>query len=64
MRQIANGQLRYCSTDDASEVVGQVALRTQQPFDFRTEQIQRKHIEGQMHEAAMQKAIADQLPPM
>ena len=59
-------QLRHCRTDDADNVIDDVPPRAEQALDFRSEHVQREHVEEDVRQVAcvVQEGIGNKLPDL
>ena len=48
--------------EHAGEVVREVEARAEQPLDLAAEHVEREHVEEDVRDAAVQEAVADELP--
>ena len=55
-------QLRDPGRQHAHQVVSQVAAGAENPLDRPAEHVQREHVEADMHQAAVQEGVGQQLP--
>ena len=55
-------ELRHRSTDDAQQVIDEVAACAEQLLDIAAKHVQRQHVEEQVRRSRMQKAVGEELP--
>ena len=61
-RERRDHELRERSRYHAGEVIDNVAALAEDPLDRGTEHVEREHVEHEMHQAAVQEAVGDDLP--